>query len=518
MRVPSPTSRSGQKIYLSLFDLSWAAITPILALYLRDSSLVLNPDWDVVGSYWLVSASCAAVAFLALRLQDGMTRHFSVHDALDVGEAVLFAELMTFLALFTLTRLDRVPRTMPLTHGLLLLGGLLIARIVIKLAFADNSSPQYHSRSERIIVIGANPLAASFIRLIEAFVPQRQTVIAVLDASADIIGKAISGVRVLGPPHELEAVIAEFAVHGVTVDRIVVASEADALGEAVQHEVERICKKRQIRLAFLPRMLGLTEIDEPAPIAAPVATTQFVAVPSYFRWKRLIDVTVSLSLIIALSPIFLLAGLLVLIDVGRPLLFWQQRLGWKGHSFLVYKLRTMRAPFGANGGCSQELRKPSAIGRFLRATRLDELPQLFNVVLGDMSLIGPRPLLPEDQPANLSVRLSVRPGISGWAQLNGGKLITPEEKEKLDEWYVRNASFGLDLKIALMTLLMVTRTRMSSQEAQADTHQAQTKFADELLQQPNANVPSVAAPELVSRAGTLLDARAARPRRTSVGA
>jgi len=138
--------------------------------------------------------------------------------------------------------------------------------------------------------------------------------------------------------------------------------------------------------------------------------------------------------------------------------------------------------------------------------------------LGDMSLIGPRPLLPEDQPANLSVRLSVRPGISGWAQLNGGKLITPEEKEKLDEWYVRNASFGLDLKIALMTLLMVTRTRMSSQEAQADTHQAQTKFADELLQQPNANVPSVAAPELVSRAGTLLDARAARPRRTSVGA
>jgi lipopolysaccharide/colanic/teichoic acid biosynthesis glycosyltransferase len=367
-------------------------------------------------------------------------------------------------------------------------------------------------------VIGANPLAASFIRLIEAFVPQRQTVIAVLDASADIIGKAISGVRVLGPPHELEAVIAEFAVHGVTVDRIVVASEADALGEAVQHEVERICKKRQIRLAFLPRMLGLTEIDEPAPLAAPVATTQFVAVPSYFRWKRLIDVTVSLSLIIALSPIFLLAGLLVLIDVGRPLLFWQQRLGWKGHSFLVYKLRTMRAPFGANGGCSQELRKPSAIGRFLRATRLDELPQLFNVVLGDMSLIGPRPLLPEDQPANLSVRLSVRPGISGWAQLNGGKLITPEEKEKLDEWYVRNASFGLDLKIALMTLLMVTRTRMSSQEAQADTHQAQTKFADELLQQPNANVPSVAAPELVSRAGTLLDARAARPRRTSVGA
>jgi len=108
---------------------------------------------------------------------------------------------------------------------------------------------------------------------------------------------------------------------------------------------------------------------------------------------------------------------LVLLDVGRPILFWQERLGWKGRSFLIYKFRTLRAPFDAEGNPTLAGRRPSAIGRFLRATRLDELPQLLNVLLGDMSLVGPRPLLPEDQPSNMSLRLSVhRLGASQWRQ------------------------------------------------------------------------------------------------------
>ena len=109
------------------------------------------------------------------------------------------------------------------------------------------------------------------------------------------------------------------------------------------------------------------------------------------------------------------------------------------------------------------------------ATRLDELPQLLNVLFGEMSLIGPRPLLPEDQPTNMSIRLSVRPGISGWAQVNGAKLVTKEEKEKLDEWYVRNAALWLDLRIGIMTIQLLLRGRVSSQEILADTEQLQSK-------------------------------------------
>jgi lipopolysaccharide/colanic/teichoic acid biosynthesis glycosyltransferase len=169
------------------------------------------------------------------------------------------------------------------------------------------------------------------------------------------------------------------------------------------------------------------------------------------------------------------AGVLVLLDVGAPILFWQERQGWKGRSFLIYKFRTLRAPFDDNGKPALMDRWPSRIGRFLRVTRIDELPQLLNVLFGDMSLIGPRPLLPEDQPDNPSIRLAVRPGISGWAQINGGKLVTKEEKEQLDAWYVCNASLWLDLRIALMTLLVMLRRRLSAQESSADAEQVQMK-------------------------------------------
>ena len=174
-------------------------------------------------------------------------------------------------------------------------------------------------------------------------------------------------------------------------------------------------------------------------------------------------------------PLLVLAGVIVLLDVGPPIFFWQERLGRNGRPFLIYKFRTLKAPFDAAGHPTAGSRRPSAVGRFLRATRLDELPQLLNVLFGEMSLIGPRPLLPEDQPTNTSMRLSVRPGISGWAQVNGAKLVTKEEKQKLDEWYVHNASLWLDLRIATMTINLLLRGRVSSQESSADTEQVQSK-------------------------------------------
>jgi lipopolysaccharide/colanic/teichoic acid biosynthesis glycosyltransferase len=479
MRVHSPTSRSSSRTYLSLWDLLWALVSPIGALYLRDVGVLFNADWSVVVHYWLLSAGFAILAFFAFRLQDGMTRYFSVHEALDIAEAVLFAELMTFAVLFTLTRLDGIPRSMPLVHGVLLAVGLLAARVFVRIAAAeDNEPPGYHSRRERIILIGANRFASSFIQLLRAYAPQRERVIAVLDENAAMIGRAISGVQVLGAPHELEAIVGEFAIHGIGTDRIVIAGEADFLSPPVLHEVERICKKRQIELAFLPRMIGVSErkpSSAAAVISEPVESGPSFAPPPFFRLKRWIDIVGSLTLIVLFFPLLMLAGLLVLLDVGPPIFFWQERLGWKGRSFLIYKFRTLRAPFDSAGNRTLGGRQPSAIGRFLRATRLDELPQLLNVLFGEMSLIGPRPLLPEDQPANTSIRLSVRPGISGWAQVNGGKLVTKKEKEELDEWYVRNASLWVDLRIIMMTIKLMLRGRVSSQEILADTEQVQSK-------------------------------------------
>ena len=479
MRVHSPTSRSGRRIYLSIWDLFWALVSPILALFLRDIDIQSNADWSMLVSYWVLSAGFAIVAFFAFRLQDGMTRYFSVHEALDIAEAVLFAELMTFAVLFTLTRLDGIPRSMPLVHGLLLAGGLLAARVFVRIvASEDNEPPDHQCRRERIILIGANRFASSFIQLLNAYAPQQQRVIAVLDEDAAMLGRAISGVQIFGAPHELEAIVSEFAIHGIGTDRIVIAGEVDFLSPPVLHEVERICKKRQIELTFLPRMIGVSErksTNAPAVIFEPVESEQSFAMAPIFRLKRWIDIVGSLTLIVLLFPLLMLAGLLVLLDVGRPIFFWQERLGWKGRSFLIYKFRTLRAPFDSAGNPALGSRQPSAVGRFLRATRLDELPQLLNVLFGEMSLVGPRPLLPEDQPENTSIRLSVRPGISGWAQVNGAKLVTKEQKEQLDEWYVRNASLLLDFWIIVMTIKLVLRGRVSSQEILADTEQVQSK-------------------------------------------
>lgn len=340
-----------------------------------------------------------------------------------------------------------------------------------------NEPLDYHCRRERIILIGANRFGSSFIQLLKAYAPQHQPVIAILDQDPVMIGRAISGVQVLGAPHELDSIISEFAIHGVSTDRVVIAGETDFLSPAVLHEIERVCKKRQIDLFFLPRMLGVTEWT-PSNVAVasePVERKPAFTLPLFFRLKRWIDVFGSLALIVLFSPILLLAGVLVLLDVGPPVLFWQERLGWKGRAFLIYKFRTLGAPFDSAGNPTLEGRQPSAIGRFLRTTRIDELPQLLNVLLGDMSLIGPRPLLPEDQPSNTSIRLSVRPGMSGWAQVNGAKLVTKEEKEKLDEWYIRNASLWLDLRISMMTLQLLSKSHVSSAETAADAEQVQSR-------------------------------------------
>lgn len=161
----------------------------------------------------------------------------------------------------------------------------------------------------------------------------------------------------------------------------------------------------------------------------------------------------SASLLIALAPLAALAAALVLYDVGAPILFWQQRIGRNGRKFLLYKFRTYHAPFDRNGNKIADEDRLSHLGRAIRAGRLDEIPQLLNVLVGDMSLIGPRPLLPVDQPSDPRLRLSVRPGITGWAQLNGGTYVTPSEKDALDIWYITHASLALDIKIAIQTLL-----------------------------------------------------------------
>ncbi len=177
--------------------------------------------------------------------------------------------------------------------------------------------------------------------------------------------------------------------------------------------------------------------------------------------KRVFDFTVSLLMLIVLFPFFLIIGLIIYIDAGRPVIFRQERVGKDNELFLIYKFRTMKTetlnvPTAQLENVDEVINKS---GRFLRKTSLDELPQLLNILKGEMSFVGPRPLIPqEDNIRKLRAQynvFSVKPGMTGLAQVNGRDNITDEEKALFDKEYVENRSFLLDMKILFKTVIVV---------------------------------------------------------------
>ena len=171
--------------------------------------------------------------------------------------------------------------------------------------------------------------------------------------------------------------------------------------------------------------------------------------------KRTFDITVSLCALFFLAPILLGLGILIRLFIGSPVLFVQERPGMSAKTFKLVKFRTMTDKQDANGDLLPDGQRITPFGRFLRRSSLDELPELWNVLKGEMSLVGPRPLLIEYLPLyspEQARRHEVRPGITGWAQVNGRNAISWEEKLKLDVWYVGNHSFWLDLQILCLTV------------------------------------------------------------------
>ncbi|AEG15306.1 Undecaprenyl-phosphate galactose phosphotransferase [Desulfofundulus kuznetsovii DSM 6115] len=179
-----------------------------------------------------------------------------------------------------------------------------------------------------------------------------------------------------------------------------------------------------------------------------------------FFFKRLMDFIGAVVGLALLAPVMLLIALFICLNMGRPVLFRQVRPGLHGRPFVIYKFRTMKEERDSRGNLLPDELRLTRLGRFLRSTSLDELPELFNVLKGDMSLVGPRPLLMEyleRYTPEQARRHEVKPGITGWAQVNGRNAITWEEKFKLDVWYVDNWSLWLDFKILGSTFLKVLR-------------------------------------------------------------
>jgi lipopolysaccharide/colanic/teichoic acid biosynthesis glycosyltransferase len=197
------------------------------------------------------------------------------------------------------------------------------------------------------------------------------------------------------------------------------------------------------------------------------------------RTKRALDIVLSLTALIVLSPVFVVLAIAVATKLGWPVFFTQARTGLRGRIFRIVKFRSMTEAKDSAGVLLPDAERLTAFGQFLRRTSLDELPELLNVLKGDMSLVGPRPLLPEYLPyytPEQRRRHDIAPGVTGWSQVNGRNALTWEDKFALDTWYVDNVSLWLDLKILLKTLWIA----VTGHGVSADGHATMPRF-DEIM-------------------------------------
>ena len=188
--------------------------------------------------------------------------------------------------------------------------------------------------------------------------------------------------------------------------------------------------------------------------------------------KRAFDLLAAVIALVVLAPLLLLLALLVRLQIGSPVLFWQERPGYRGRPFRIVKFRTMSEARDAAGNPLPDSVRLTRLGRVMRSLSLDELPELYNILRGEMSVVGPRPLLMQYWPLyspEQRRRHDVHPGLTGWAQIHGRNTVDWQERFKLDVWYVDHRSFFLDLKIILITFWKVITRQGINQPGRATT-------------------------------------------------
>ena len=402
-----PASRSSFRIRLAPFDVLWAAASLPVALWLRDVRIGIPSQLQATELYCAIVLAASILTFLVFRIREGVVHHFSVHDALGVAKAVVVAELLTVLVTFSTVRMDGVPRSLPALHALILAAGLIGYRLLVRMRYDERvrvKLPDAHA--DNIVLIGATRLSSLYCRMIKAYAPHKHKIVAILDSDPKMTGKAVDGIRVVGSPEQLGSMIHEFGEHGIVVGRILVGGDSSLLSPQEMDAIERTCSDYNLTPEFIPSLAGLDNVQA-ASVDQPEEVPDFdgvLTLPAYFRYKRGADVVISVCLLIPFLPLMLLVAAIVLLDVGSPILFWQQRLGLGGRPFLLNKFRTLKTLYDERGLPIGTTDRISWIGEVLRKARLDELPQILNVLVGDMSLVGPRPLLPQDQPPNATVR------------------------------------------------------------------------------------------------------------------
>lgn len=459
-----------RRYILLLADLSLTALSPVVALYIRDN-LEFNGDrFEQIAPYVEINAVVAGVVLLAGGVHRDLLRHASLSDLFKVFCAVTVTIVIALSLSFCANRLDGVARSIPVIQWFVVLAALCATRIAGR-AVRDRASRSrmvsggdavWRPQPQNVIVVGLNALTELYLGWVAEYASEQLAVVGILaEKGAELRGRQLMRHRILGDPEELGEILRQYKNHGVLISGVVLSMPVSRLSEKAQAALREVGKSG-VALDFLEERFGGVTVGEQEDAAQGLLNgvsglkgwswPELSGKKWFFALKRAFDVVVSAFLICVLMPAAGLIALVVALDLGWPIVFWQQRLGLHGRKFRLYKFRTMASLSGrANAAVSDESRT-SIVGKFLRKTRLDELPQLYNILVGEMSFIGPRPLLESEQIHMDRGRLLVRPGLTGWAQVSGGREVSAEEKVALDMSYIRNISLSQEARIVADTV------------------------------------------------------------------
>lgn len=472
-----------------IFDLLIIAAATWAALLLRDN---LEFSWDrarAIVPYLGFTLVLAVPVLVGARINQSIWRLSGFSDLIKIVVAVVGIVVGAVALGFIVQRLEGVPRALPLIQCLLAACAMVGVRVVMRVRhsrrqhrqpspvthFASRSEP---SERETILIAGMNPITELYLQSLAEFTPERVMVAGILGRSERHTGRLVRQYKVLGTPEHVADVLRDLEIHGVVVDRIVITSAFNRLSEEARSALLHVERNSTIRLDFFAERFqldaGAGEVGGRSGSASTTghgvgeagALTASLSAPLvgpadvrpqgvYWQVKRALDVALAAILLAVLAPVIVAVALIVAVDVGLPVTFWQQRPGRFGQPFRLWKFRSMKAAHDHMGHRISDEQRQSRFGKFMRRTRLDELPQLYNILIGEMSFVGPRPLLQRDQHSDAFARLLVRPGLTGWAQINGGTTVTVEDKMALDLWYMRHANFWLDLRIMSETARIV---------------------------------------------------------------
>ena len=492
-----------------MLDILCVALSPLLALLIRDNFNTSVLRLEALAPYALLCILVGAIVFGVVRLHRSMWRYTSLVDILHVIGTATVVLLVALAASFYLNRMENIARSLPVIQWLLLISLMAGARVSIRLWGERSGRSQSNVTSaapEQVLLVGVSDVTELYLRSVNEFAQGHLAVVGILASGPRMTGRLIRMHKVLGRPEDVQKVLSELDLHGVAVERIIVMQPFEQLSRDAQKALLVVANSATVEVDWLVEKLGLRgrenlgvrggenlgvsgvenlgvrgvenlgvpsveRLDLCADGASESRCTRnavhdkseyqhldseaLLSLGQYHAVKRAIDGIGAIFIILVLAPIFALLAVMVAIDVGFPLMFWQLRPGRHGRRFKLFKFRTMHSGHDVNGNRVLDQLRSSNIGNLLRRSRLDELPQLYNILVGEMSFVGPRPLLPVDQPQWQASRLVVRPGLTGWAQVNGGRDISPEDKAALDIWYIVNASLWLDISILLRTLVVL---------------------------------------------------------------